>query len=116
MALEMTMTRNKTGQWLLTVTDYLGAPQPLTGLTLWFHAAGLVGSTVLDINKSSPSGGITITNAAGGLATLEVAPADTADFPTGTVALPCELTLVSGAQYLELDRGSLSVYEDVGTP
>lgn len=113
MALALTTVRKKTGLWLLTVTEVTGAPQDLTGMTLHFHATGDV-----DINKSSPASGIIITNAVGGLATLQLDPADTAALPNteSTFGLPCELTLVNGSQYFELARGNLHVDPNVGEP
>ncbi len=113
MALSLSMTRAKTGAWLLTVTDSTGAAQDLTGMTLWFHA--VVGGVAID--KSSPSDGITITNAAGGLATLQLEPADSeAIGDTGVFSGPCELTLVNGAERYELNAGTLRVTANVGTP
>lgn len=114
MALSLEITRKKTGVWVLTVTDVGGAAVDLTGLTLHFHAtAGLV-----DINKSSPASGIVITNALGGLATLQLNPADTAALPAGegVYSVPCELTLVDGTSYYELARGDLHIDPNVGEP
>lgn len=115
MALDLSIVRKKTGLWQLTVTTSAGAAQNLTGLTLHFHAtAGLI-----NVNKNSPPpGGITITNAVGGLATLQLDPADTAALPVGEgiYAVPCELTLVDGANYYELARGDLTIDPNVGEP
>jgi hypothetical protein len=113
--LSLSLTQNKTGVFLLTVTQSDGkTPQNLTSSSLWFHASwsGYV------INKSSNSGGgITITNASGGLATLQIEPGDTAGLPgSAQIAMPCELTLVSGSEKYELDRGTLLVSVNVGTP
>lgn len=110
----LNITRKKTGLWLLTITDANGAAQDLTGLTLHFHAtAGLVA-----INKSSPTSGIVITNAVGGLATLQLDPTDTAALPAGEgiYSVPCELTLVDGSSYYELARGDLHIDPNVGEP
>jgi hypothetical protein len=108
------MTRLKTGVWFLTVLQADGVtPQDLTGSTVWFHA--VVESLVID--KSSPSSGITITNAAGGLATLQIEPGDTSSVPnTGIHSGDCELTLQSGSENYELARGTLTILENVGTP
>ena len=112
MALSLELTRAKSGLWLITVTDSTGAAQNLSGMTLYFHAAGVV-----DIDKSSPSGGIVITNATGGLATLQLDPADTADIPAGgDFEIPCELTLVNGASDYEIAKGNLFITSNVGAP
>jgi hypothetical protein len=113
------MTQNKTGVFFLSVYEADGVtPQSLAGATLWFHAA--VGSS-FEINKSSPSSGITIQNTAGGLncATLQIEPADTASLQLaaqGSVAMPCELTLQVGSEDYQLNSGVLSVAANVGTP
>jgi len=118
--LQLSMTQDKTGVFFLSVFQYDGVtPQPLSGLTLWFHAAYKADGFVLD--KSSPSSGITITNIAGGAdcATLQIEPGDTAalNLIDGAVAsMPCELNLVNGAESYELASGFLIVNANVGTP
>lgn len=111
--LDLTMTRDKTAVFFLTVKQADGTAQPLAGTVLWFHAA----ASAFQINKSSASNGIVITDAPGGLATLTISPADTAALANNEVTeMPCELTLASGAQAFELDRGTLTVLGNVGTP
>ncbi len=116
--LELTMVRGKTGEFFLSVYQADGVtPQSLVGSTLWFHAAftGL-GFT---IDRRSPSGGIVITNTAGGLncATLTIDPADTTALPTGgPFQMPCELVDVASPNAFPLNRGTLTVYANVGTP
>lgn len=117
MLLNLSMTQSKTGVFYLSVFQFDGVtPQSLVGSTLWFHAA----FSNFAINKSSPSSGITIQNTAGGAncATLQIEPADTTalTLATGSVVMPCELTLQSGSEEYELARGSLSVQANVGTP
>ncbi len=105
------MTRGTTGVWYITVYQYDGTtPQDLTGSTLTFNA------TVDDVNitKSSPSSGITVTNASGGLATLTIDAADTTDVDDdGTFVGPCELQLTSSGDPYELNSGTLTVYPNV---
>jgi hypothetical protein len=114
--LSLSITQNKTGVFFLTVTQSDGVtPQDLTGSTLWFHAA----TGGFQLNKSSSGNGITITNATGGLATLQIEPGDTAALslvPSGTVAMPCELSLQNGSESYELNTGLLVVTANVGTP
>lgn len=116
MALALTMTREKTAVFFLSVYKSDGVtPQPLAGTVLWFHAK--IKNAVID--KSSPSSGITITNAAGGLncATLQIEPSETAAIPTfGAYLGYCELTLQNGSELYELDRGTITVEANVGTP
>lgn len=116
--LALSVVANKTGVFFLSVYEADGVtPQDLTGTVLWFHAA--ITALPFTINKSSPSSGITITNLAGGLncATLQIDPVDTASLPVGiTYGMPCELTLQSGLNDLELAQGTLSVSPNVGTP
>ena len=114
-ALSLSMTRDKTAVFYLTVVEYDGVtPQNLTGSTLYFHAATSQG---FYINKNSPSDGIVVTDATGGLATLTIDPADTTDLAeNGNYAMPCELTLVNGGATYELNRGTLRVLPNVGTP
>lgn len=110
----LSITREKTGIFFLTVTQADGVtPQDLTALTLWFHA--IVGG--IAINKSSPAGGITIINAVGGLATLQIEPGDTVAIPaSGIYSGPCELTLEAGSEAYELASGTFSVAPNVGLP
>lgn len=111
--MNLKITRLKTGSFLLTVTKSDGTPQDLTALTLWFHAS--VGGILID--KSSPSNGISITNAAGGLATLTIEPDDTSAVPSaGIYSGDCELTLQSGSEAYELVSGTLTIVPNVGVP
>ncbi len=111
MALNLSMTRGTTGVWYITVYQYDGTtPQDLTGSTLTFNA------TVDDVNitKSSPSSGITITNAVAGLATLTIDAADTTGVEDdGTFVGPCELQLTSSGDPYELNSGTLTVTPNV---
>lgn len=111
MALNLSMTRGTTGVWYITVFQFDGVtPQDLTGATLNFRAV----VDDVNISKSSPSGGIIITNAALGLATLTIDAADTADVDDdGTFVGPCELQLTSGGDPYELNSGNLTIYPNV---
>ena len=113
MSLDLSMTRKKTGVWYITVTQYDGTtPQDLTGSVLWFHA--VVGGVT--ISKNSPASGITITSAAGGLATLQIEPTDTTTVAAGSQVGPCELTLVNGSESYEVASGTLTIAQEVATP
>ncbi len=115
-ALSLSMTRDKTAVFFLDVFKYDGTAQPLSGSTLYFHAAINAG---FSINKYSPSSGIVITNMAGGAncATLTIDPVDTTALAdNGNYSMPCELTMVNGGATYELNRGTLRVLPNVGTP
>lgn len=116
MSLALTMVRDKTGVFFLSVYQSDGVtPQSLVGSTLWFHALGFG----LEIDKSSPASGITIQNTAGGAncATLQIEPGDTTALPDGGVyRMPCELTLQNGSENYELANGWLTISANVGTP
>ena len=111
--LSLRATKNKTNLINFNVYQSDGTtPWDLTGGTLYFYAA--LGSIL--ISKSSPSGGITITDAANGEATLQLDPADTSSFGNGLYAADCELTLaVSGKDY-DVAKGSLIISPNVSTP
>ena len=96
--LALSLTRDKTGVYFLSVFQADGVtPQSLVGLTLWFHAS--YPPAAFQINKSSPSNGITIQNTAGGAdcATLQIEPTDSAALgidADAIAAMNCELSLV----------------------
>lgn len=113
MALDLSITRDKTAVYFITVVQSDGTAQPLAGTVLYFHAA--VGGVTID--KHSPSSGIVITDAPGGLATLTITPADTVDISQyGVCSGPCELTLAAGSAAYELNSGSITVSPNVSTP
>lgn len=117
MALDLSITRAKTGFFFLSVYQDDGTtPQSLVGSTLYFHAAG----AGIEIDKNSPASGIVIVDTAGGAdcATLAIDPDDTEGLAIGgTYHIPCELTMVDpSAQAFELNRGDITIYSNVGSP
>jgi hypothetical protein len=118
--LSLSMIQNKTGIFFLSVYQFDGVtPQSLVGSTLWFHAAYTPAGFV--VNKNSSGSGITIQNIAGGLncATLQIEPGDTTSLALGAeavAAMDCELVLQNGVESYELDKGTLTVTGNVGTP
>lgn len=115
-ALSLSMTRDKTAVFYLSVFQYDGmTPQSLVGSTLYFHA----GNGSFTIEKNSSAAGIDITNTAGGsnCATLTIEAEDTAALGAhGTYAMDCELTLVNSGKPYELNSGTLRILPNVGTP
>lgn len=114
------MYRGDTRRFNLTVTRAGGA-ENLTGSILRFTAKLSQADAYVDaqIAKSSDigeGGGITITNAAAGLATVQIDPDDTADI-TAARRLFCDIELETPAGDIEtLDEGSLHVKIDVTNP
>lgn len=114
----MTMTRDKTGVFFLSVYQTDGTtPQDLTGAILYFHAAQAGQTFVID--KNSSGSGIVISSTAGGTdcAALTIDPADTTALPAdGVAVIECELTMVLGSADYELASGLLRILPNVGTP
>jgi hypothetical protein len=116
----LSMIQNETGIFFLSVFEYDGVtPQSLVGAELWFH--GEYNNNGFEINKNSPSSGITIQNAAGGAncATLQIEPGDTTALnllPGAVVSMQYQLNLQSGSESYPLVAGTLTVTGNVGTP
>lgn len=108
----LSMTSNKTALFSIAVVQPDGVtPVNVTGMDIFFHA-GL--SPVLTKHVGA---GITVTNAAQGLATLQIDPADTSALPANiTTTVNCELTLQNGTENIEIYRTTLVIYPDVATP
>lgn len=109
----LTMYRGNTAKWDAAVT-LGGAPVDLTGITgLWFTVKRSTDSAAL-FQKSIGSG-ITVTNAAGGLARITFSPADTTSLPPRQVPLEYDLEYESGGEVYTLARGRLTVEPDITT-
>lgn len=86
-------------------TDFLdfavvlnGVPQNITGWTLWSTAKRRPSDADPGVfQKSTAGGGLTITNAAGGLGTVTLAPADTSPLPEERTSLFEDLKAKDGA-------------------
>jgi hypothetical protein len=113
--IKLSIVRDKTAIYYMDVLNADGTPMDLLSGVLYFHAS----NGDFSIDKSSPSNGILITSAVGGLATLTISPADTVTLgSSGVFGMPCEVTLTGGspAGTLELAQGNLVVSPNVGTP
>ncbi len=109
--MDLSMTRLRTAAFTIAVTQN-GVALDLTNKSLTFCAAS--GQSVT-ISKSSPSNGITITNALAGLATLQINPSDTAGLPAAqSQTLTWNLNLADGANVYPLASGNLSILLNVG--
>ncbi len=106
------MTRDRTALFQITVTS-AGTPLDLTGKSLSFEAKeSLSGS--FNITKDSVNG-ITIAVGTGGLAVLQIDPADTtalSDIQSHT--LVWDLKLVDGSNNYAVASGTLKVFGNVG--
>lgn len=111
----LTMYRGDTPQWALAVTDAAGAPFDLTGYDLYFTAKRLITDADPGVFQLAVGAGITVTNAAGGLATIQPRRADTSAL-TDDARLFYDVQLSqAGApdQTFTVDRGELVITRDV---
>jgi len=92
-----------------------GTPQPLTGAVLTFTAKDrLTDADPGVFQKTSPAGGITIDDAANGLATVTIAAADTSGFAgPRTLYWDVQMDVAATGDKKTLDSGKLSVSPDV---
>ncbi len=103
------MTRARTAVFDIAVKDRAGVALDITGMELEFAATTALGQEPLFTKDSlSSEAGITVTNASGGLATLEIAPEDTESLTAKTV-LFFELVLDSGGRRYSVASGKLTV-------
>jgi hypothetical protein len=107
MAYNFTITRGDTVVLTLTVTQN-GAVYNLTGSTVRMVAkrnpADL--DAAATFNKSSPSTGIALTDAANGIATITLSPSDTTGLPTGykwILFYDVQVTTAGGAIFTVID-------------
>ena len=86
----------------------------ITGYTLWWTAKNSASDADPGvIQKTTTGGGITITNAAGGIATVNLVPADTSGLSTG-VALLWDLQAKDGSGNITtLAAGMVAVTADI---
>lgn len=107
-------TRGDSERYLLTLTED-GAPLNLTGAEIWMTAKRDVGALDADaVFQKSVGAGITITNAVGGLATVDLVPADTSDLPAATTWLVYDVQVkLADGRILTPLTGALAVEPDV---
>ena len=110
MSFTLTMTRGDERSLSIAVTDSGGSAYNLTGKRLLFTAR----HKATTISKTTVSG-ITVTNAAGGLATVLLSPSDTSGF-ADRVVLACDLqTDDNPASPVTLASGTITVLPDITT-
>lgn len=107
------MTRGDAFTFTLTVTQ-AGAAYNLTGCSIRFTAkwsySDADGSAVFSRTVGS---GITVTNAAGGIATVALAPSNTSSLPASRTDLVYDIQVTNGSNPFTVVQGTLSVYPDV---
>lgn len=111
----LTMIRGDTVPINLTITNAQGAVD-LTGCELWFSAKKSVADPDPPIiaKSSGVLGGIQVTDAAGGLATVTLDPADTSAFTADTQLLTYDVQLKDGAGNITtVASGYLTITADV---
>lgn len=115
MAQPLTMYRGDTPIWNLAVVDSTGAPFDLTGYTLYFTAKRQISDADPGVFQLTTGAGITVTNAAGGLATIQPRRADTNTL-TEDASLFYDIQVSEIAGSLEtftVDRGTLLITRDI---
>lgn len=111
----LTMWRGDTPIWELAVVDDGGAPFDLTGYTLYFTAKQALSDADPGVFQLTNGAGITVTDAAGGLATIQPRRADTNTL-TADVTLFYDVQLSQAAapdQTFTVERGTLLIARDV---
>jgi hypothetical protein len=89
-----------------------GIAQNITGWLIWFTAKRRVADldAAAVIQHSTASGGVAITNAAGGLGTVTLSPADTAALPEQRLKLFADIQgKDGGGNIFTLAKGTLSI-------
>lgn len=96
--------------WVVTSTKADGTPEPLTGATVWFTAKRRLtdDDAAAVITKSTTTTGVAIVDGPGGIARIELAPADTAGM--GPTTLYYDVRAKDGAGAIRrLARGRLFI-------
>jgi hypothetical protein len=113
--LQLTMVRGDTYSFDIAVLQN-GAPFNLTGCTLLFTAKYNVRDASPFFQRSSVTGGITVTNATGGLATVAFTPSNTTPLALHIYDLPYDIQVTDGSGNIYTPiRGILRVLPDVTT-
>ena len=84
--IDLTITRGDERTLSVAVLNPNGTPANLTGKRVLWAAKRHPSETAV-VSKSSTAGGITVTDAANGLATVTILPADTSGYADTTILL-----------------------------
>ena len=114
MAVAISMTRGDTFTFNLAVTQS-GAAYNLTGASIRMTAKwNYTDADNAAVFSRTIGSGITVTNAAGGLATVSIAPSNTSSLPATTTNLYYDIQVTdSGANIYTVAYGVLTVNPDV---
>lgn len=108
----LTMFRGNTKKWTAAL-KLGGLPLNLTGATgLWFTARRAPGANPPVFQKSIGAG-IAVTDAAGGIASITLQPADTAGLPSQQVQLSYDLEYEAGGEVYTVAAGRILVEPDI---
>ena len=111
----LTMTRGDTPEWALTVVAADGSPFDLTDYEVYFTAKRLLTDADPGVFQLTVGAGVTVTDAAGGLATIQPRRGDTNTL-TEDVRLFYDVQLSQEAspdQTFTVDSGTLVITRDV---
>lgn len=112
---DLSMTRGDTPTFDLTITDAAGDAVDLTDATIAFTAKRSIADSATVFQKTVGSG-VTVTNAAGGLASVLLAAGDTTALPDRTIALHYDVEVVeSDGTKTTVASGLLTVSPDVNS-
>lgn len=110
--MKITLTKGETKNLQITVTDGDGAAVDLTGSTIDFAVrtshADTTDLIALTGTEGGGAGDVTWDNPAGGIATLNIEPSDTASVDSGSYVHRLKLTLASGDVYY-LDKDAFDI-------
>lgn len=114
MSMNIRATRGDSETYLLTITED-AAPLDLTSAEIWMTVKKRFGDTDdLAVFQKTTADGITITDGVGGLATVQLSPADTAGLPARRVQLLYDVQVkVLDGRVLTPIAGTLTVEPDV---
>ena len=111
---DFVLIRNRTAKFDIVAT-LNGSPWPLSGVTLKFAMKKSTGDRDADaLAVKSIGNGITIVDAAAGMARMQIDPVDTASLPAvGVTRIHWDLVGIDGSDRWELARGQFRVEPDV---
>jgi hypothetical protein len=110
---DIEVTRGDTPAWNLAVTQG-GSPFDLTGCQLYLTAKNQIIDLDPGVFQLTIGSGITVTNAAGGLARVQLRRADTAALSTNvSLVYDIQLSIPGTSETYTLVRGNLTVVQDV---
>jgi hypothetical protein len=108
-AIEMYRGNSKT--WTLTVTNN-SVPVDITSVDLYFTAK-TAEDTATEVFQKTVGAGITITDGVGGIASVNLGPADTTGIPSRITKLFYDVEYDDGTNIYTIDKGVLTINPDI---